>query len=325
VVFWIFGWDITGVIIAFIASGTLSILISLIIILRQIGFKFPRFTLINSYLKYGLPLIPATIILWIIHSSDRYMIGIFMEARDVGLYSGAYSLSNIIILFAGSLGMVLLPIISKLYDNGDLEQTRKYLKYSLKSIMMLSIPAAFGLSILATPLLRILTPDDYISGNTVIPYITSGLVVFAFYQICIYTIYLVKKNMWIVVLLSISAVLNILFNLLLIPYLGIIGAAVATLVSYGILGVITVLVSSRYLKFDINIVFMIKSVSASAIMSLIIWWLNPAGIGMIVLAVLLGIIIYLVTLFLLKGISRYEIKLFRTSISGIFKGSINKV
>jgi O-antigen/teichoic acid export membrane protein len=311
------GWEIKGIIIAILASGMLSIAIALFITVRQIGFQFPRFTEIKNYLKYGLPLVPSAAILWIIHSSDRYIIGYFMEPKDVGIYAASYTLAYTISLLLGPLQVVLLPAISKSYDGGDIARTKTYLKYSLKYLMMLSIPFAFGLSILASPLLRILTTVEFTSGSLVIPFVAFGLLLYGLYQVCMYVLHLAKKTSWILCLLSISAAINIGLNLLLIPRLGILGAAVGTLTAYFVLGILTVLVSFRYFKFDLSFSFMIKSILASAVMAFAIWLLSPSSVIGIAVSILIGVVIYIAMIFALKGLGKNELNLLKDLVSGL--------
>jgi O-antigen/teichoic acid export membrane protein len=309
VAFLLLGWALDGVIIAFLISGALIVGISLFLALRRIGFQLPRFTEIKSYLKFGVPLIPNVAILWVILFSDRYMIGYFLEADDVGIYAAGYSLANLVSFYLGPLGMVLYPTVSKLYDEGKMAETKTYLKYSLKYLMMLSIPSAFGLSILALPLLRILTTPEFTSGSSILPLLASGLVAYGFYQVCLYIIRLVKKTQLEAYLLGISATLNIGLNLLLIPRVGILGAAVGTLVAYGALGVLTILVSFRYLRFDIGIFFITKSILASAMMLPFIKLLDPSSVAEVMISTIFGGIIYFVVLFLLRGFNKAELVL----------------
>jgi len=310
VCFLIAGWELIGVIIAVITSDIIFIVVASIITIRQIGFCLPRFAKLKSYLKYGLPLMPSGIILWIIQSSDRYIIGYFMEVEDVGIYTAAYTLANAIIFFLGPLQVVLLPMVSKSYDEGDVVKTRAYLKYSLKYLMTLSIPAAFGLSVLAYPLLRILTTIEFTAGSMVVPVLAFGILSYTLYQVCMHTLYLVKKTIWILSLLCISAGLNIGLNILLIPNLGILGAAVAALISYAVLGILTTVISFRYLKFDLDLFFLGKSVLASAIMAIIIKLINPVSTTQIIISILLGIITYYAIIFALKGFKKSELEFF---------------
>jgi O-antigen/teichoic acid export membrane protein len=316
VAFLLLGWELKGLIIAVLISDTLCLAVALSAALRQIGFQIPRFTELKSYLKYGLPLVPSSAILWIIHSSDRYMVGYFMEAKDVGIYAAAYALASIISLLLVPLQVVLLPAVSKSYDDGEIARTRTFLKYSLKYLMMLSIPSAFGLSILASPLLRILTTAEFTSGSVVIPFVASGLLFYGLYQVCLYVLYLAKKTQLELILLSIGAALNIGLNLLLVPYLGIMGAAVATLAAFFVLGMLTVLVSFRYFKFDLSLPFIVKSILASVIMALAIWLLNPISITWVIISILLGVFVYFAIMFALKGFDKKELALLKGLVSG---------
>ncbi len=308
------GYRLGGVITSFIISGILVIVISLFIIFRQTGFQLPRFSHVKSYLKWGIPLTPNAAILWIINVSDRYMVSYFLGVATAGVYSAAYSIGHYASFALAPLGIVLYATVSKTYDEGNRDEAGNYLKYSLKYLMMIAIPAAFGLSILAKPLLRILTTPEFVTGSTVVPWVAFGAVLFCFYQICVYIIHLVGKTHITVRLLGISAGLNIGLNLLLIPRMGILGAAIATLIAYGVLGILTLMVTRRYLKFDLSLPFMAKSIFSSGIMALCIWLINPESISMIIVSILAGIIIYFGMIMLIKGLSRQEMKFFATFI-----------
>lgn len=315
--FLLLGWGLRGLIVAILVSGALPTAVALFVALRQIGFQLPKFTEIKSYLKYGLPLIPHDAMLWIMLFSNRYIIGYFMGVKDVGIYTAACALTNTIYHLIFPLGIVLLPTISKSYDNGDIAKTKTYLTYSLKYLMALSIPAAFGLFILAAPLLGILTTPEFTSGSLVVPLIALGLVMFGFYQVGLHVFHLVKKTYLIVRLLGIAAALNIGLNLLLIPRMGILGAAVASLVAYAILAVLTLIFSSRYFAFSLDFSFIMKSVLASAIMAVAIWLLNPLGITEVIISILLGVVIYSGIIFALRGFSKNELRLLRDLVAGI--------
>jgi O-antigen/teichoic acid export membrane protein len=304
------GYKLTGVVVAFIINGVVFTLINLIIILKRIGFKAPTFSHMKTYLKWGLPLAPNAAILWVIHTSDRYLVSYFLGVTAAGIYSAAYAIGQYALFALAPLGIVLYPTIAKHYDEGNLNETRAYLKYSVKYLMMLAIPAAFGLSILAKPLLHILTTPQFMSGSSVVPFVAFGAVIFSFFQICVYVIHLVRKTEINVRLLGIAAALNIALNFLLIPKMGITGAAVATLIAYGVLGILTLIVTRRYLKFALSLPFIGKSVAASVIMALCVWLMHPETIAWVIISIILGALIYFAALMLMKGFSKGEISFF---------------
>jgi O-antigen/teichoic acid export membrane protein len=304
------GYKLTGVIIAVIVGVMLISLIGLLISLRQVGFHIPRFTNMKSYLKWGVPLIPNSAILWIIHVSDRYMISYFMGITAAGIYSAAYTIGEYASFTLMALSTVLYPTIIKSYEGGNLSETRKYLKYSLKYFMLIAIPSAFGLSVLAKPILSALTTIEFINGTTVIPFVAFGAILFGFHRICLSIIYIANKTQLALSSLGTSAALNIILNIILIPRIGILGAAVATFITCGSLGILTLLLSRRYLRFDLSATFALKAVLASAIMTLCIWFINPESITLVIISIFAGVIIYFGGLLLVKGISKSEIAFF---------------
>jgi O-antigen/teichoic acid export membrane protein len=304
------GHKLNGVIIVVIINGALFSLFPLLIIFRQAGFQPPRFSHMKSYLKWGIPLTPNSAMLWIMSVSDRYMVSYFLGVSSAGVYSAAYAIGNYASFALMSLGIVLYPTISKAYDEGKRDETAKYLKYSVKYLMMIAIPSAFGLSILAKPLLQILTTSEFVPGYVIIPYVSSGAVLFCFYQTCVYIIHLVGKTHITVRLLGTAAALNIGLNLILIPRMGIVGAAIATLIAYGVLGILTLMVSRRYLKFDLSLFFILKSAIASAIMALCIYLFDPSSGTEVIISIVGGILIYFGVLLIIKGLSKSEIRFF---------------
>lgn len=308
IVFLTLGYKLTGIIMAFIISALLLNLIAFIIIAKQIGFQRPRFTNMKTYLKWGMPLIPTSAILWIMSNSDRYIINYFLGTSDTGIYNAASGLGTYSSFALMPIGIVLYPIISRLYDEGNRVECADYFKYAFKYLMMVTVPAAVGLSILAKPLLEILTTPEFISGRVVVPFIAFGGVFFCFYQIGIYVIHLVGKTYINFRLLCIAAILNVMLNVILISKLGILGAGLANLVTYAVLGILTLIVTGRYLKFSLSLFFILKSLVSSAAMAGVIWLIRPDSLTTIIISMVAGVAIYFGALALVKGFGKEELK-----------------
>jgi O-antigen/teichoic acid export membrane protein len=135
----------------------------------------------------------------------------------------------------------------------------------------------------------------------------------------VYIIHLVGKTQITIRLLSIAAVLNIILNLILVPHMGLAGAGIASLIAFSVLGVLTLMVTRRYLKFDLDIPFLLKSLFSSAVMAFCIWLVNPYSIIMIAVSIAAGVIIYFVMILLLRGFSKVELTFFASFIKNYFK------
>lgn len=88
-------------------------------------------------------------------------------------------------------------------------------------------------------------------------------------------------------------------------------AAIATLITYALMARIIRYFALRSFSFRIDWIFIAKSIVASAIMSLVIWALNPVGVLQVLLAIIGGAAIYFTIIFLTRGFNREEISFFR--------------
>ncbi len=310
ILFVVTGYGLSGVVIATLSAAALANVVAFAVTLRQTGLHTPKFADTKKYLRWSIPMVPNMGILWIINVSDRYLVSFFMGTTAAGIYSAAYSIGNWSYFALFPLGIVLYPNVVKMYEEGHPEQAANYLKYGLKYLMMVSIPSAFGLLVLARPLLNMLTSAEFVEGSPVVPLVAFGGVIFCLYQMGVYIIHVANKTHITVWLLGSSALLNVGLNVVLIPRMGMMGAAWATLAAYIVLGLLTLAVTRRYLKFDLSLPFMAKSIASSGIMALCISLLDPQPVWSVLACVVLGVMVYFIVLIALRGLSKSEINFF---------------
>lgn len=309
------GLGLQGVIGATLAIHLIMAAFSLVLVVSRIGLALPNVLELKEVLVYGIPLTPNPMLDWLRSSSDRYIIGIFLGMGAVGIYSVAYSVGSIILILVSPIQFILFPSLSKIYDEKKYDEVKNYLRYSIKYFLMIAIPSAFGISALAVPLLATMTTSDYLDGAVLIPFIAFGGVFFGVYQISINVTQLVKKTKFNLYLYLAAAVSSILLNVLLVPVLGILGAAIASLISMIVLVSLSTALSSRYIQFNIDKPFVSKSVLSSLAMVGIITLLNPVALQDIIVAILVGVIIYFTLLVIFKSFTEQEIALLKTTIS----------
>jgi len=301
------GYGLLGVIAATLLVQSFILLISLVIIVSQIGFAIPRFTHIKEYLQFSYPLTPTALVRWITESSDRYLVTYFLGLGSVGVYSAAYSIGNLIQLFASPLQLILLPELSKLFDENKIDQIRIYLSHSLRYFLLITIPAVFGLSALAKPLLGIFTTQDFLSGWLVIPIIAFSGLAAGVFQIFVNTMFLVKETKSATYITTIAAVSNVLLNLLLIPSIGIIGAALSTLISYFLMIVLCIRISMKYFEFDYYFYDIAKSIFSSFAMYLFVSHFVISNVYELFGVAAMGAFVYIFVMFIIGGFSKCEL------------------
>jgi O-antigen/teichoic acid export membrane protein len=316
--FVLLGHGIEGALIALLTQQLVGFALMLYLVVTQIGVAIPKFRHVRQYLAFGVPLIPAGMAEWIVNSSDRYLIVFFLGAAAVGYYSPGYAVGSTISMVAAPLVTLLLPVLSKYYDDNNIADVRTILRYSLKYYSGIALPCVFAVSVLSKPILLVLTtPQIAANGYFITPLVAAGTALVGADSVFFVLLALKKKTTLIGSIWILSAVLNFALNLVLIPYLGLLGAALATFLAFVLAFMLTTYYSLRQFKFDVNGVFIVKSVCASSIMALFLILWNPSGLLSIVISIALAAVIYLTILLVLRGFTIQEIRL----IYKIYKGS----
>ena len=306
------GYGLSAMVFSALAIRVIEFFVLLFLVRRQIGIRIPHFTRMKEYLSFSLPTVPGYISAWLVASSDIYVIAYFLGASSVGIYSAGYRLGAILSLFAIALAVVLAPALSKLYDEDHIDEVKTQLSFSLKYFLVLAIPFVFGASILSKQVLMIFsTPQIASEGYFVVPFVALSTLFFGVGIVMAQSLRLVKKTRILAWIWIVAGLTNLLLNILLVPHIGIIAAAITTLTAYSIaLGAI-MYYSVKEIRFSVEWGFLLKSLIASAIMSLLIWMADPDRVLSIIATVITSIIIYVVILLSLKGFSGEDIKFFR--------------
>jgi len=197
-------------------------------------------------------------------------------------------------------------------------EVRTIMTHSLKYYAGIALPCVFALSVLSKPLLLVLTTRQIAeSGYLVTPFVAAGTALLGAYSLIVIVIALKKKTVIIGTVWILSAVMNFGLNVMLIPYLGLVAAALTTFLAFLLAFVLTTLYSLRQFKFDVNKGFIVKSVCGSSIIALFLLLWNPSGLLSILLSIAFAAVIYLTVLLALRGFTIQEFKL----IYRIYRGS----
>lgn len=308
-------YGLSGAVMALLITKIIIVILLYFIIYKKIGFKFPQFKNLRNFLSFGLPTVPGNLSYWIVNSSDRYVIGILLGITFVAYYSPSYVLGNMIMMIISPFALLLPATLSENYDTKNIKEVETILKYSLKYFLAIAIPSVFGLSILSKPILLLLTNAEIaLNGYFVTPFVAIGVLFYGVYAIISHILVLEKKTKITGMIWILCAILNLVLNILLIPYIGITGAAFTTLIAYITALILTTYYSFQYIKFDLELKFIAKSIIASIAMSTIILFINPKGVLLLLISILIGIFIYLTLLLSLNGISKKELSVFKSFI-----------
>jgi O-antigen/teichoic acid export membrane protein len=307
-----YGYGIFGTVLGYMISQYILFSVMMLLVISGIGIKMPRFTNIKKFLNYGLPIVPQGFASWALNSSDRYLISIFLGTAYVAYYSPGYLLGNMIYMMSLPIAFILPALLSRYYDSNELAKVEFVLSYSLKYFLALAIPSAIGLSLLSKPILQVLsTPQIAMHGYIITPFAALSYLLLGVLTIMSNSLFLKKKTQISSSIWMIAAALNVALNIVIIPHWGIVGAAATTLVSFFLIFILIADFTFKHLKFPIDYAFLMKSIMASAAMSIAILALNPASLLQIIAVIGISAVIYLIVLFILRGFDKDEISFFR--------------
>jgi O-antigen/teichoic acid export membrane protein len=300
------------VVVLGLLTGYLFVFIGMsFVIIRELGIT-TKLKNLKEELKFALPTVPNNISSWVVDSSDKFVIGIYLSSTAVGCYSPGYALGSIIAMFLSPFSTLLPAVLPEYYEKGDNEKVTSFLNYSLKYYLLITIPAVAGISLLSKPLLYILTTDIIANqGYIITPLVAISAICMGFASIISNILFLEKKTFILSRIWILAAALNLIFNIITVPYLGIFGAGFVTLCCYFIMAIAIIWHCNKYSVIPFDYKSLLKIVVSTAIMGLFIKIYNPMGIFEIVFVIIISVAIYFVALFLIKGIDKKEIDLIK--------------
>lgn len=179
-------------------------------------------------LKFNIPLVPHYLSQSVLGSSDRIMIKQLVDSQSAGIYSLAYSISQIMLLFNTALGQTISPWMYNKIKTKQLD--------TLANIAYISMGIVGGLNLLliavAPELVAIFAPQEYYEAIWVIPPIAMSCYFMFCYDFFARFEFYYEKTKFIMGASILGALLNIVLNYIFINQYGYIAAGYTTLVCY---------------------------------------------------------------------------------------------
>ena len=253
-----------------------------------------RYDLLKPMIVYGAPLMMYELSAALLNTGDRYIIQAISGSAQMGLYSAAYNLCDYVYtIFVVSVGSAIMPMYMRIWEEKGEAETKKFLKDTLYYYTLVAVPIIFGIMILGDELLDLMASSKYTDGAVVMPYVISGMLVKGAVLIFAAGLYIQKNTIMVMWLVLASASLNVVLNLLLIPTMGIEGAAIATLISYITLALLGYYYGRKALLIIIPYEIFAKALFASLIMMYLISLIDQYSVLInLILGAIAGVLTY---------------------------------
>ena len=244
---------------------------------------------------------------------DRTMLGMISSTNDVGIYDQALKLINILLTVVTSLGSVMLPRVSNLLATGNHKAVNKMHEMSFLIYNLIIFPIMAGMLIVNDDFVNFFLGKDFQDARYAIAIMIFRMFFIGWTNIMGIQILIPhNKNKEFMLSTTIPAVVSVGLNLLFLPKLGYIGAAIVSVLTESLVWAIQLFFTRSYLR-DVPIIgSMIKIMISSGLMYGILFFvkdlLNLPSMLNVGLSTILGAIIYISLILIFKVINLRDIK-----------------
>lgn len=267
----------------------------------------------KEILYFSTPLMIGYVASSIFSNVDTVLVSIFRSLTEVGLYQVAQPLSNLLTIVAGSLTIILMPMVSELKAKNNSKMLSVILSLITKALFIIILPIAMVLIAFPENVISMLFGDAYIAAALPMQILSVGAIFMSLNYILSAAIIGIGKPGLNTKISFVTMFIGLGLNLALIPLIGIAGASITFLISSVVCFFILAFYSSKHIKVNMDWVNMLKIFAGGIITLAIIFsvktllTLNP-WIELI-FSMIVGVIFYSLFILFTKSIRRNEINI----------------
>jgi len=280
-----------------------------IYIVKRLQFVLPSISTLKKFVKYSWALLFSNITGGLLSKVDRYFIGYFLGPASIGMYNIVYSACSFLGIIGRPFRIYFSVYFPKVWDDGKKNKVRERLKEGLIYYFVISMGILVVL-VFSLKSIYIFFKEDLIEiDNFELLVLILGLGIIAFgasrffYQLIKFK----EQNYLQLIFQTIGVIINIMLNFWLVQEFGIIGAGIATFISY----IAVMIMCNFYLNMNIDFNFLIKvlKISISAIFIMIFLYLKlDADLFHLILNIIIAALIYLILILILRVIRISDIR-----------------
>jgi len=224
-----YGRGARGIIEGQTVAAVAVALVALVSLAREVGFSWSREAASRS-LRFGVPLAPRALSAWSLRMSDRLVLDRQVGLADIGAYTVANQVSSSFQMLVTGLNLALAPTIARI---GGLPDRAERMRQTLHDAIAALVVGGVFLCLAARPVVDVLLPGTYDGVAGLLPYLFAGAIASGVVVVLTQAIVFGEgRTSGVMLLGTSSAILNLALTLLLVPSLGVRGAAISTLAAY---------------------------------------------------------------------------------------------
>jgi O-antigen/teichoic acid export membrane protein len=290
------------------------------------NFNLSNLTISKSWLSpmiaYGLPLVPASLSIWILNYSNRYFLARLATLADIGLLGVGSKINNILVFIISAFQIAWGPFAFSIINDQKLAR-HTYAKV-LTYFLLVSLTATVGLSVFGREAILILATPDYEASATLVPWLGLGSVAWGVVYIVGIGTGIAKKSYHTTIGTVMAAAVNISLNFILIPRWGILGAVISTAIGHQVSLIYRFIVGQYYFKVHYEYAKVLPLIGSAIIVIILGTSIDqafPAWDQNILIYKIPICLLFAISIFLFRIVGREEIDLVQKFIKTKFASS----
>jgi len=297
-----YNFGLLGMLVAQIVSSFITLAINLAFTQKWFKFRwqFDR-QIWRDIILTTWPIAVTITFNLIYYKADTIILSLVRSEAEVGIYGATYRVLEILTQFPFLFVGLVFPILSAAFIAVDWDRYKKVLQKSFDFLAIVAIPMAIGAQFVAKPLMIFVAGPDFSAAGDVLRIIIIAAAVIFMNAIFGYNIVVINKQKVIIPAYIITAIIAVVGYLIFIPRYSYFGAAAMTVFSESLILFFNVLISYRATKILPNLIIFGKALLASLIMAGGLYLMRDLNLWLTLLS---AIAIYLIALYLLKGVTK---------------------
>ena len=232
-----------ALILSSLLSGILQLLILFLFVRRVPKREEIDKRLLRGMLRFSIPLVPMSILNWVLAISDRYVLLFYHGEGTVGVYGVAMRFVTVLNVVISAVAMAYTTFAFQTKDDEDAKKNYYYI-FQTESMLLLII--CFTISLFGKELIMLMSSDEaYYTACEPLRDLMFAQSVFAMSNVVGYGINFAKKSVYYLIAVSAGVALNLGLNFALVPQYGMQAAALTTLLGYLVVFILTYIFSER--------------------------------------------------------------------------------
>jgi O-antigen/teichoic acid export membrane protein len=319
-----FRMRVEAVFIANVAASALTALVLVKVILPQLTLRIPM-KLYKEMLKFGLPYIPAGLAGIAIQVIDRPILKALTDEATVGIYTANYRLGVLMMLVVGMFDYAWRPFFLNHAKDEDAPRLfSKVFTYFVALMLMVFVTGTLFIDDIVRIKVfgRFFIGPKFWGGLGIVPIVLLAYVFTGAYVNFVVGVFLQKKTKYIPYATGAGAAVNVIANYLLIPRMGIMGAALATLFSYIVMSIGIYFPSQRLYHVDYEWGRILRLCGAAAVALLVFLFFRPEPATLDGILMKCGLtLLFLILIFALRVFDSADIKETKDALARMFTRS----